>query len=102
MRKLALLQDINLLLHAIVAVLKLVGHCQDVDLVSKVEYQDWIIEIMCDRCSSSLLEMMTHHSSSLKGSTRELGLLMVEEVFVMPPPTTLSISIIKDMFSIPL
>ena len=35
------------------------------------------LEIMCDWCDSSLLET-THFSSSQNGSTRELGMIMVE------------------------
>ena len=49
-----------------------------------------------------MLEMMTHHSPSLKGSTRELGLPMMEEVRVFVRQlTTLSIFNRQVVFSLP-
>ena len=49
-----------------------------------------------------VLETMTHHSSSLNGSTRELGLPMMEEVGVFVRQlTTLSILNRQVLFSLP-
>jgi len=56
-------------------------------------------EIRCDLCASFLLEMTTHHS--LKGSTKELRLFIVEEVGGVRE-AAVSISNRKDVFSLPL